>query len=124
LPATRLCGKFGSRFVNGLPVDRNGGARPYEAWEHFVGEKSRELAVKILLVTARHRRRLVPKQMLMRRFSKASMHLLAVESALWYASQQGINDRPLAHGLLTYFCSRVKEDFEPTPLLSTRTSCW
>src|SRR5207247_9872044 len=33
-------------------------------------------------------------------------------------------DRPLAHGLLTYFCSRVKEDFERTPLLSTRTSCW
>src|SRR5438876_3215537 len=124
LHATPFFVKVVSRSFNGLPAYKNGAAHPYEAWERFVEEKSRELARKILLVTARHRRRLVPKQMLMRRFSKASMHLLAVESALWYASQQGINDRPLAHGLLTYFCSRVKEDFEPTPLLSTRTSCW
>ncbi len=62
--------------------------------------------------------------MLMKRFSKASMHLFAVEAVLWYSSQKEIKDKHLSQGLLTYFCSRVKEEFEPTPLLSTRTSYW
>src|SRR5206468_2864066 len=64
LHATPFFVKVVSRSFNGLPAYKNGAAHPYEAWERFVEEKSRELARKILLVTARHRRRLVPKQML------------------------------------------------------------
>jgi alkylation response protein AidB-like acyl-CoA dehydrogenase len=102
----------------------NGTRAPRDAWEAFVSAKARELARKILLVAARHRRRLVPKQMLMKRFVKASMNLFAMEAALWYASQPDIKGKALSQPLLTYFCSRVKEDFDPTPLLSLQTSFW
>ena len=105
--------------------EKNGAAKtPSDVWKRFVEEKSRELARKTLLATARHRRRLVPKQILMRRFVKASMNLFAIEAVVWYASQKEIQGKDLSASLLTYFCSRVKEEFEPTPLLSLRTSFW
>ena len=126
LHATPFFVKVVSRSFNAFPAHQKNGAAHvgYEVWERFVEEKSRELARKTLLVTTLHRRRLIPKQMLMKRFSKASMHLFAVEAVLWYSSQKEIKDKHLSQGLLTYFCSRVKEEFEPTPLLSTRTSYW
>ncbi|MDQ6734691.1 MAG: acyl-CoA/acyl-ACP dehydrogenase, partial [Nitrospirota bacterium] len=99
-------------------------ARPVRAWQQFVSEKTGELARKILFITARHRQRLVPKQLLMKRFVKASMDLFAVEAATWYVSQKDIEDKPLVLDLLNYFCSVVQEEFEPTPLLSARTNVW
>jgi hypothetical protein len=89
-----------------------------------VVEKSRELARKTLLVTARHRQRLVTKQILMKRFVTASMHLFAIEAAVWYASQPDIKENSLSECLLEHFCSHLREEFDPTPLLSIRTSCW
>jgi hypothetical protein len=47
-----------------------------------------------------------------------------MEAALWYCSQKGVQEKALSQSLLTYFCSRVKEEFEPMPLLSLRTSFW
>ena len=52
------------------------------------------------------------------------MNLFAIEAVVWYASQKDVKGRDLSACLLTYFCSRVKEEFEPTPLLSLRTSFW
>jgi len=126
LQGTPFFVKVMSRSFNALPAYKtNGnGHGPHEDWQRFVEAKSRELARKILLVTVRHQRRLVPKQMLMKRFSKASMDLFAVEAVVWYASQKDVQDKDLLHDLLTQFCSRVKEDFESTPLLSTATAFW
>jgi len=126
LRATPFFVKVLSRSFNTLSAhEKNGSATgPYEAWERFVGEKSRELARKTLVAAARHRRRLVPKQLLMKRLVKASMHLLSIEAIVWYGSQKEIKEKELAKSLITYFCSRVKEDFHPTPLLSSRTSFW
>lgn len=113
-----------SRSMNTFGHERNGTAAPYAAWERFVAEKSRELARKTLLVTARHRQRLVTKQILMKRFVTASMHLFAIEAAVWYASQPDIKENSLSECLLEHFCSHLREEFDPTPLLSIRTSCW
>ena len=118
LRATPFFITVASRSVNALGYEKNGTAAPYEAWERFVAEKSRELARKTLLITARHRQRLVPKQMLMKRFVKASMNLLAIEAAVWYASQPAIQANPLSQCLLEHFCSQLKEEFDPTPLLT------
>jgi alkylation response protein AidB-like acyl-CoA dehydrogenase len=105
--------------------ETNGAAQgPYDAWERFVEQKGRELARKTLLITAHHRQRLAPKQLLMKRLVQASMNLFAMEAMLWYGSQKEIQEREMSQSLLTYFCSRVKEEFEPTPLLSLRTSFW
>jgi hypothetical protein len=93
-------------------------------WHRFVGHKSGELARSLLMVAARHRQKLATKQMLMKRFVKAGMHLYAIETAVWYASQPAIAGKPLSTELLNMFCSRLKEDFEPTPLLSIGTSYW
>jgi alkylation response protein AidB-like acyl-CoA dehydrogenase len=123
LQATPFFITVASRSLNRFGYEKNGTAAPHEAWERFVAEKSRELARKTLLVTARHRQRLVPKQMLMTRFVKASMHLLAIEAVVWYVSQPEIKGNSLAQGLLEHFCSQLREEFDPTPLLSMQTSC-
>ncbi len=126
LRATPFFVKVMSRSFHVLSAyEKNGVAKePYEAWERFVAEKSRALAQKTLFVTARHRRGLVPKQILMKRLVKASMNLFSVETMIWYASQKEIKEKELSECLVTYFCSRVKEEFNPIPLLSMRTSFW
>ncbi len=126
LRATPFFVKVLSRSFNALADhEKNGSAKePYDAWERFVGEKSRELAKKTLVAAARHRQKLAHKQLLMKRLVKASMHLLSIEAIVWYGSQKEIKEKELAQSLITYFCSRVKEDFHPTPLLSSRTSFW
>jgi hypothetical protein len=43
---------------------------------------------------------------------------------VWYASQPEIKGNSLAQGLLEHFCSQLREEFDPTPLLSMQTSCW
>ena len=96
----------------------------YAALDRFVSEKSRELARATLLATARHRQKLVPKQLLMKRLITASMDLFSLEALLWYASQKNIEDRGLVQSLVADFGSRVREEFRPTPLLSLRTACW
>lgn len=118
LHATPFFFTVASRSVNAFGYVRNGTAAPYEVWERFVADKSRELARKTLLVAARYRERLVPKQILMTRFVKASMNLFAMEAAVWYASQPEIKRNSLAEGLLQHFCSQLREEFDPTPLLS------
>ncbi|HET7058709.1 MAG TPA: acyl-CoA dehydrogenase family protein, partial [Nitrospiraceae bacterium] len=123
LQATPFFITVASRSLNRFGYEKNGTAARHEAWERFVAEKSRELARKTLLVTARHRQRLVPKQMLMTRFVKASMHLLAIEAVVWYVSQPEVKGNGLAQGLLEHFCSQLREEFDPTPLLSMQTSC-
>ena len=123
LQATPFFLTVASRSVNAFGYEKNGTAAPYQAWERFVAEKSRELARKTLLVTARYRQRLVPKQMLMTRFVKASLHLLAIEAVVWYASQPEIKEKSLSQGLLDHFCTQIREEFDPTPLLSMQTSC-
>jgi alkylation response protein AidB-like acyl-CoA dehydrogenase len=123
LRATPFFITVASRSVNPLGYEKNGTAAPYEGWERFVAEKSRELARKTLVVTARHRQRLVPKQMLMKRFVKASMNLLAIEAAVWYASQPEIKEQSLSKCLLEHFCSQIREEFDPTPLLSMHVPC-
>jgi hypothetical protein len=56
---------------------------------------------------------------------KAGMQLFAVESLVWYASRQRTSwDHQLADGLLQHFCSQVKEEFHPTPLLSLKRPSW
>jgi alkylation response protein AidB-like acyl-CoA dehydrogenase len=96
----------------------------YAAWDRFVSEKSRKLARTTLLATARHRHKLVPKQLLMRRLITASMDLFSLEALIWYASQNEIKDKALVQSLATYFYSHVQEEFDPTPLLSMQTSFW
>jgi alkylation response protein AidB-like acyl-CoA dehydrogenase len=123
LRATPFFITVASRSVNALGYEKNGTAATYEGWERFVAEKSRELARKTLVVTARHRQRLVPKQILMKRFVKASMNLLAIEAAVWYASQPEIKEHSLSRCLLEHFCSQIREEFDPTPLLSMQVSC-
>jgi alkylation response protein AidB-like acyl-CoA dehydrogenase len=126
LRATPFFVRVASRSFNALSSHENNGSakHPYGAWERFVEEKSRELARKTLMAAARHRRRLVPKQLLMTRLVKAGVHLLSTEAVVWYASQKDIKEKALTQSLVTYFCSRIKEDFDPTPLLSIRTSFW
>jgi alkylation response protein AidB-like acyl-CoA dehydrogenase len=119
--------KVASRSLNPLP--RIGGwwgsAAPESAWERFVTRKSRDLAQKSLWAAARHRQGLARKQLLMTRLVKAGMHLFAVESLLWYASQQQTSrNHQLADGLLQHFCSQVEDEFNPKPLLSFRRSLW
>ncbi|MGH7233126.1 MAG: acyl-CoA dehydrogenase family protein [Nitrospiraceae bacterium] len=126
LRATPFLVKIMSQSFNPLSGHKTNGVakEPYEAWERFVAEKSRHLARTTLMAAARHRRRLVPKQLLMKRLVKASLNLLSIETIIWYGSQREIKDKELAQSLVTYFCSRVKEEFNPTPLLSMRTSFW
>jgi Acyl-CoA dehydrogenases len=124
LQATPFFITVASRSLNTFGYEKNGTPAPYEAWERFVAEKSRELARKTLLATARYRQRLVPKQILMKRLVKASMNLFAIEAVVWYASQPEIHGNSLAQSLLEHFCSQLREEFDPTPLLSMQTSCW
>lgn len=100
------------------------GHAAYARWDRFVSEKSQELTRTTLLATGRHRHKLVPKQLLLKRLIKASMDLFALEALLWYASQKEIKDRALVQSMVADFGSRVKEEFNPTPLLSLRTSPW
>jgi len=97
---------------------------PESTWERFVTNKSRELALKSLWATARHRQGLARKQLFTTRLVKASMQLFAVEALVWYASQPAVLGRPLADELLQHFCSQVEETFDPTPLLSLRRPLW
>ena len=122
LHATPFFITVASRSVNALGYEKNGTAAPYDTWERFVAEKSRELARKTLLVTARHRQRLARKQILMKRFVKASMNLLAIEAAVWYASQPDIKQQNLSQCLLEHFCSQLREEFDPMPLLCLHTA--
>jgi len=126
LHATPFFVKVVSRSLNPLSSHETNGSvnELYAEWTRFVEEKSRKLAQKTLVAAARHRRKLVPKQLLMKRLVKASMHLLSIEAMVWYGSQKEIREKELVQSLITYFCSRIKEDFDPTPLLSTRTSFW
>lgn len=95
------------------------------AWERFVTKKSRELAQKSLWATARHRQGLARKQLLTTHLVKAGMQLFAVESLIWYASQEQVAwNHQLADGLLQHFCSQVEDEFNPRPLLSLRRSLW
>jgi alkylation response protein AidB-like acyl-CoA dehydrogenase len=119
--------KVASRSLNRLP--RIGGwpasVVSESTWERFVTKKSRELAQKSLWAAARHRQGLARKQLLMTSLVKAGMHLFAVESLLWYASQQQVSrDHQLADELLQHFCSQVEDQFNPKPLLSFRRSLW
>ena len=118
--------KVASRSLTRLPrVGRwRASTVPESTWERFVTERSRELAQKSLWITARHRQGLAHKQLLITDLVKAGMQLFAVESLLWYASQQVVRDRQLADGLVQHFCSRVKDEFNPRPLLSLRRSLW
>ena len=119
--------KTAARSVSALSVYENDGqeAGTFDGqWERFVAHKSRELAQTTLWVTARDRLGLARKQLLMNRLVKAGMHLFAVETLLWYKSQQELRDKAHVQSLVTYFCSRVKAEFNPAPLLSLRTSSW
>ncbi|CAE6730233.1 MAG: acyl-CoA dehydrogenase family protein [Nitrospira sp.] len=93
-------------------------------WEPFVARKSRELAQTTLWVAIRDRQGLARKQLLTNRLVKAAMHLFAVETLLWYKSREQLRDQPHIQSLVTYFCSKVKGEFDPSPLLSWRTSGW
>jgi len=119
--------KTAARSFNTLSVYGKDGAAQGSSeavWERFVAQKTRELAQTTLWVTARHRRGLARKQLLLTRLVKAGMHLFAVESLLWYKSQQELRDKAHAQSLVTYFCSRIKTEFNPPPLLSMWTSWW
>jgi hypothetical protein len=78
----------------------------------------------IAIVAAHYTRRFVPKQLLMKHLVKASVHLLLTEAIVWYGSQKEIKEKEGVQSLVTYFCSRVKEAFDPTPLVSMRRSFW
>ncbi len=93
-------------------------------WETFVARESRELAQTTLRVAVRDRQGLARKQLLMTRLVKAATHLFAVESLLWYKSREPLGDQAHVESVVTYFCSRVKADFHPSPLLSCQTSWW
>lgn len=119
--------KTAARSVNTLSFHGREGdeAGPFDGlWERFVAQKSRELARTTLWVAARDRQGLARKQLLMSRLVRAGMHLFAVETLLWYKSQQELRDKAHVQSLVTYFCSRVKAEFNPAPLLSLRTSFW
>jgi hypothetical protein len=119
--------KTAARSFNALSVYEKAGAAQGSSeavWECFVAQKSRELAQTTLWVTARHRRGLARKQLLLTRLVKAGMHLFAVETLLWYKSQKELQGKAHAQSLVTYFCSRIKAEFNPAPLLSMRTSSW
>lgn len=125
LRAIPFLAKIAARSVNGLSDYKTiGASKPYAAWERFVSKQSRELARAALFAAARHRQKLVPKQLLMKRLIQAGMDLFALEALLWYASQKEIKDRALAPSLVADFGSRVCEAFHPTPLLSLRTLPW
>jgi alkylation response protein AidB-like acyl-CoA dehydrogenase len=104
--------------------EMTGTSRPYAVWERFVSAKSRELARATLLASVRHRAKLAPKQLLMQRLIKAGINLFSFEALLWYVSQKEIKDRELIQSLVADFGSRIREEFDPTPLLSLRTSPW
>ncbi|MBI4002815.1 MAG: acyl-CoA dehydrogenase family protein [Nitrospira defluvii] len=127
LRATPFFIKTAARSFNALSVYEKDGeeAGSFDTvWERFVAQKSRELAQTTLWVTARHQQGLARKQLLMTRLVKAGLHLFAVETLLWYKSQQEIRDKEHVQSLVTYFCSRIKSEFNPAPLLSLRTSSW
>ncbi len=119
--------KVAGRSFNRLPgiAGWPASAVPESDWERFVTKKSRELAQKSLWATARHRQGLARKQLLMTHLVKAGMQLFAVESLIWYASQEHVAwNHQLADGLLQHFCSQVEDEFNPRPLLSLRRSLW
>lgn len=119
--------KTAARSVNALSMYEKDGeeAGTFDGlWERFVAQKSRELAQTTLWVTARDRQGLARKQLLVNRLVTAGMHLFAVETLLWYKSRQELRDMAHIQSLVTYFCSRVKAEFNPTPLLSLRVSSW
>lgn len=119
--------KVAGRSFNRLPgiAGWPASAAPESNWERFVTKKSRELAQKSLWATARHRQGLARKQLLMTHLVKAGMQLFAVESLIWYASQEHVAwNHQLADGLLQHFCSQVEDEFNPRPLLSLRRSLW
>ncbi len=119
--------KVASRSLNRLPriAGWPASAASESMWERFVTTKSRELAQKSLWAAARHRQGLARKQLLTARLVKAGMHLFAMESLLWYASQRQVSqDHRLADGLVQHFCSQVEDEFNPKPLLSFRRSLW
>lgn len=126
LRAAPFFAKVVGRSFNVLADDGKRGAAkaPFTAWEHFVSEKSRALAQRTLLVAVRHRQGLVVKQLLMKRLIKAGMDLFSLEALIWYASQKEIIGKALVQPLVAYFGARVKEEFDPTPLLSMRMSFW
>lgn len=127
LRATPFFVKTAARSFNALSdYEKDGMAQgsPDAVWERFVARKSRELAQKTLWATARHRRGLARKQLLLTRLVKAGMDLFAVEALLWYRSQQEIRDKDHSRGLAAYFCSRIGAEFNPAPLLSMRTTVW
>lgn len=127
LRATPFFAKTAVRSVNVLSDPGKGGAArgsPEAVWERFVMRKSRELARKTLWATARHRRGLARKQLLLTRLVKAGMDLFAVEALLWYGSQHTIRNNQHSRSLAAYFCSRIGAEFDPAPLLSMRTTLW
>ena len=116
-----------ARSVHALPVfEQDGGTVGAfdKVWETFVARKSRELAQTTLWVAIRDRQGLARKQLQTARLVKAAMDLFAVETLLWYKSREPLQDRPHIQSLVTYFCSKVKGEFNPAPLLSWRTSWW
>lgn len=118
----KVAGRSLNRFprFTGWPTS----AAPASTWERFVTKKSRELALKSLWATARHRRGLARKQLLTTQLVKAGMQLFAVEALLWYASQPVVRNHRLTDGLVQHFCSQVEDAFHPTPLLSLRQPLW
>ena len=127
LRATPFFVKTAARSFSALSVYEKGGAEAGSfdrVWERFVAQKSRELAQTTLWVAARDRQGLAKKQLLMTRLVKAGLHLFAVETLLWYKSQQELRDKAHVQSLATYFCSRIQAEFNPAPLLSLRTSPW
>ncbi len=118
--------KVASRSLNRLPGMRGwpASAEPESTWEWFVTKKSRELAQKSLWAATRHRQGLARKQLLMTSLVKAGMHLFAVESLVWYASQRIVRNHQLSDRLVQHFCSQVEDEFNPRPLLSFRPSLW
>lgn len=127
LRATPFFVRTAARSFNGLSVYEKKRAEPGtfdRVWERFVARKSRELAHTTLWVTARDRQGLARKQRLMTRLVSAAMQLFAVETLLWYKSQEELRDKAHIESLVTYFCSRTSAAFNPVPLLSLRTSSW
>ncbi len=116
-----------ARSFNGLSVYEKKRAKSGtfdRVWERFVARKSRDLAQTTLWVAARDRQGLARKQRLMTRLVSAAMQLFAVETLLWYKSQEELRDKAHVQSLVTYFCSRTNAAFNPAPLLSLRTSPW
>jgi len=119
--------KTAARSVHALSAfKKDGGAVGTfdKLWEPFVARKSRELAQTTLWVAIRDRQGLARKQLLMTRLVKAAMHLFAVETLLWYKSREPLRDQAHVQSLVTYFCAKVEAEFNPSPLLSCRTSRW